>query len=119
MKIGILRVSGKGSGGEREDRTGPAIREIMEAAGGEVVRTRIVPDEQGQIRANLVERCDEGMDLCRTARSACAKASRRSCRPWPTGSKSSRARLRSAQSLMAGDMSPAAIRLGPRTPGPA
>lgn len=66
MKVGILTISDKGARGEREDRTGPAIREIMEAAGGEVVRTRIVPDEQDQIRDILVEWSDEGIDLVLT-----------------------------------------------------
>jgi len=29
MKVGILTVSDKGARGEREDRSGPAIREMM------------------------------------------------------------------------------------------
>ena len=66
MKIGILTVSDKGARGEREDRSGPAIREIMEAAGGEIIRARIVPDEQDEIRAALVEWSDEGLDLILT-----------------------------------------------------
>jgi molybdenum cofactor synthesis domain-containing protein len=66
MKVGILTVSDKGARGEREDRSGPAIREMMEAAGGEIVRARIVPDEQAEIRAALVEWSDEGLDLILT-----------------------------------------------------
>ena len=66
MKVGILTVSDKGSRGEREDRSGRAIRETIEAAGGEVVRYRVVPDETGQIRAALVEWADEGIDLVLT-----------------------------------------------------
>jgi len=66
MKVGILTVSDKGARGEREDRSGPAIREMMEAAGGEIVRARIVPDEQDEIRAALVEWSDEGLDLILT-----------------------------------------------------
>ena len=66
MKVGILTVSDKGARGEREDRSGPAVREIMEAEGGEVVRQRIVPDEPGLIRAALVEWSDEGLDLILT-----------------------------------------------------
>jgi len=66
MKVGILTVSDKGARGEREDRSGPAIREIIEAAGGEIVRARIVPDEQDEIRAALVEWSDEGLDLILT-----------------------------------------------------
>ena len=66
MKAGILTVSDKGAKGEREDRSGPAIREIMETAGAEVVRYRIVPDEQDAIRGALIEWSDEGVDLILT-----------------------------------------------------
>jgi molybdopterin adenylyltransferase len=66
MKIGILTVSDKGARGEREDKSGPAIRELMEAQGAEVVRTRIVPDEPELIKAALVEWSDEGIDLILT-----------------------------------------------------
>jgi molybdopterin adenylyltransferase len=66
MKVGILTVSDKGARGEREDRSGPAIREMIEAAGGEVVRTRIVPDELEEIRAALLAWSDEGLDLVLT-----------------------------------------------------
>jgi molybdopterin biosynthesis enzyme MoaB len=66
MKVGILTVSDKGARGEREDRSGPAVREMIEAAGGEVVRTKIVPDEQADIRAALIAWSDEGLDLVLT-----------------------------------------------------
>jgi molybdopterin adenylyltransferase len=66
MTVGILTVSDKGARGEREDRSGPAVRELVEGAGGEVVRTRIVPDEQAEIRAVLLAWSDEGLDLVLT-----------------------------------------------------
>jgi len=66
MKVGILTVSDKGAKGEREDRSGPAIQEIMEAAGGEIVRKRVVPDEPGLIREALVDWTEEGLDLILT-----------------------------------------------------
>jgi len=66
MKIGILTVSDKAARGEREDRSGPAIREIMEAAGAEVVRSLVVPDEQDVIRATLIAWSDEGLDVILT-----------------------------------------------------
>ena len=66
MKVGILTVSDKGARGEREDLSGPAIREMIEAAGGEVVRTKIVPDEREEIRAALIAWSDEGLDLVLT-----------------------------------------------------
>jgi molybdopterin adenylyltransferase len=66
MKVGILTVSDKGARGGREDRSGPAVREMIEAAGGEVVRTRIVPDEPDDIRGALIEWSDAGLDLVLT-----------------------------------------------------
>jgi molybdenum cofactor synthesis domain-containing protein len=66
MKVGILTVSDKGSRGERVDRSGPAIREMIEAAGGEIARTKIVPDEPEEIRAVLLAWSDEGLDLVLT-----------------------------------------------------
>lgn len=66
MKIGILTVSDKGARGEREDRSGPAVGKIMEAAGAEVVRTGIVADERDLIAGALIEWSDEGLDLILT-----------------------------------------------------
>ena len=66
MKIGILTISDKGARGEREDRSGPAIREMIEAAGGEIVRAMIIPDEQDEIRAALIGWSDEGLELILT-----------------------------------------------------
>lgn len=66
MKVGILTVSDKGARGEREDRSGPAIRKMIEAAGGEIVRTKIVPDEPEEIRSALLAWSDEGLDLVLT-----------------------------------------------------
>jgi molybdenum cofactor synthesis domain-containing protein len=66
MRIGILTVSDKGARGEREDRSGPAIREMMAGAGAEVAQTGIVPDEEDTIKAVLVRWSDEGLDLILT-----------------------------------------------------
>jgi molybdenum cofactor synthesis domain-containing protein len=66
MKVGILTVSDKGARGERADTSGPAIREMIEAAGGEIVRTKIVPDELEEIRTALLAWSDEGLDLVLT-----------------------------------------------------
>ncbi len=66
MRVGILTVSDKGARGEREDRSGPALQEMMTAAGAEIARARIVPDEPEFIKAALVEWSDEGLDLVLT-----------------------------------------------------
>jgi molybdopterin adenylyltransferase len=66
MKIGILTVSDKGARGEREDRSGPALKRMMEEAGAEIVHTGIVADEKALISAALVKWSDEGLDLILT-----------------------------------------------------
>lgn len=67
MKVGILTVSDKGARGEREDRSGAAIREILQGQGADIVRYRIVPDDQEAIRKTLSAWADEGLDLLFTS----------------------------------------------------
>lgn len=55
----VITVSDKGSRGEREDTSGPALREILEKDGWEVIYASIVPDEQEQIKAELIKCADE------------------------------------------------------------
>ena len=66
MKVGILTVSDKGARGEREDRSGPAVREMMEAAGAEIVRAKNRPRRTGRDPGRLVQWSDEGLDLILT-----------------------------------------------------
>ena len=45
----VITVSDRCSRGEREDASGPALAELLEAAGYDVVAREVVPDEQAQI----------------------------------------------------------------------
>lgn len=66
-RVAILTISDKGATGEREDESGPAIREVMEGAGATVVRSTLVPDERVQIAAMLAAWSDAGdVDLVLT-----------------------------------------------------
>jgi len=56
--VGILTVSDKGSRGEREDLSGPVIRELISKIGGEVRQYDIVPDERELIAERLKEWAD-------------------------------------------------------------
>lgn len=56
----ILTVSDKGAAGEREDTSGAAIRELLDAIGIDVVRYEIVPDERDSVAARLREWSDAG-----------------------------------------------------------
>ena len=53
FQAGILTVSDKGARGEREDTSGLAIRELLEAIGVSISRYEVVPDERDLISAKL------------------------------------------------------------------
>ncbi len=56
MRIAVITVSDKGSRGEREDKSGPALAELAaELCGGTVVAARIVPDDRATIAATIRE----------------------------------------------------------------
>lgn len=46
MKAAIITSSDSGYAGEREDKSGPVIREILEVNGYEVVHTILLPDDR-------------------------------------------------------------------------
>ena len=66
LKIGILTISDKGSRGERVDRSGEVIREMVTPL-GEVAAYGIVPDEKADIAAWLTAWADtDKMDVILT-----------------------------------------------------
>ncbi len=66
IKIGVLTMSDKGAAGEREDKSGAAIKELVATINGQVERYEVVPDEVDQISAKLIEWCDAGLELVLT-----------------------------------------------------
>lgn len=56
--VGILTASDKGSKGEREDKSGAVIREIIEKNGYSVKSYRIVADEQNLLEEAMIEMAD-------------------------------------------------------------
>jgi molybdopterin adenylyltransferase len=58
-KVALLSASDKGSRGEREDTSAQVIRELVEEElGGDIIEYRVVPDEQDELRAALIEMAD-------------------------------------------------------------
>ena len=57
----VLTVSDRSFRGERPDEGGPLVAGLLEGAGFSVVKTAVVPDEQGQIEDTLREISDSGM----------------------------------------------------------
>lgn len=58
-RVGILTLSDKGSRGEREDLSGPAIAELVTEAGYEVAYQNLMSDEFEPMKAELARLCDE------------------------------------------------------------
>jgi molybdenum cofactor synthesis domain-containing protein len=56
FKVAVLTLSDKGSKGEREDSSGPLIREMVKELPAEVIHYQILPDEKEEIVAAL-KRC--------------------------------------------------------------
>lgn len=56
---GILTISDKGAVGERQDRSGDVIREILSGMGIHIVNYDIIPDEKELIVEKLVKWADE------------------------------------------------------------
>ena len=62
MRVAILTLSDSGYTGQREDKSGPVIRPMVEAAGYTVVHTELLPDGIDPLRGVLSTLCDE--DVC-------------------------------------------------------
>jgi molybdopterin adenylyltransferase len=57
--VGVLTISDKGAGGERQDRSGAVIREILPGMDAHIVDYDVIPDEKDLIVAKLVRWVDE------------------------------------------------------------
>jgi molybdopterin adenylyltransferase len=58
FKVAILTISDRGSKGEREDSSGPLIREMVRELPGEVIYYEIIPDEKEKIVEALKKSAD-------------------------------------------------------------
>jgi molybdenum cofactor synthesis domain-containing protein len=64
FSAGIITVSDKGSRGEREDLSGPAIKELLTSLPAEVKFSAVIPDDTAVIAATLRECSDDrALDL--------------------------------------------------------
>ena len=64
FRAGIITASDKGSRGEREDLSGPAVREYLEKQGYEVISEKILPDDEEALYQEMVRLSDkEGADV--------------------------------------------------------
>ena len=59
-RVAIVTSSDTGYRGEREDLSGPAIREIVEKNGYEVVSEDVLPDDRKMLSERMAEIADSG-----------------------------------------------------------
>ena len=60
-RVWVITSSDKGSKGEREDLSGPLVRDIAVAAGYAPAGYTLLPDEQEELEKELCRVCDEGL----------------------------------------------------------
>jgi len=58
LRAAVITLSDKGSRGEREDKSGPLIVEMLTAVGYQVEETMILPDEAKALKAQLIRLAD-------------------------------------------------------------
>lgn len=65
INVGILTLSDKGSKGEREDKSGEKIRNLIRQINGKVAKYEVLPDELDEIADKLKQWCEpsEKLDL--------------------------------------------------------
>ena len=56
--VGIITSSDKGYAGEREDKSGQVIEEIVSEKGYKVVRKVVLPDEKEILEKEMINMCD-------------------------------------------------------------
>ena len=59
IRAAIVILSDKGFTGEREDKSGPTLKALLEGH-AEVISVEILPDDRERISAELVRLCDAG-----------------------------------------------------------
>lgn len=57
-KVAVLTISDKCSLGQREDKSGKIVQEIIKNLPAEVIKYEIIPDEPEMIKAKLIEYAD-------------------------------------------------------------
>lgn len=60
-RVAIITASDKGCAGEREDKSGPAVRALAEQNGYKAVSCALLPDDKAVLAAELRRLCDGGL----------------------------------------------------------
>ena len=67
LQAAVITASDKGAKGERQDESGPIIKQMLEEAGYQVAQMLLIPDEQAEIEQALIDLSDnQGVHLILT-----------------------------------------------------
>lgn len=103
FRVGIVTLSDKGYQGEREDKSGPRIKELLPAEQYEVVSMRLLPDERAMIEEELI-RLPIWSSAILSSRQAAPGFSMRDVTPEATLAVSGRVAPGIAEAIRAGSM---------------
>ena len=67
VRAGVITVSTRGAAGEREDESGPALKDGLVAAGHDVVSTALVSDDLAKIANAILEAIRAGANVVLTS----------------------------------------------------
>ena len=102
-RVWIITASDKGFSGEREDRSGPVIQEIVGASGYAVAGSSLLSDDQAGLENELKRICDQGLaDLILTTGGT--GFSPRDCMPEATAAAAQRLAPGIAEAMRAASM---------------
>lgn len=79
----VITMSDKGAQGLRKDTSGPAICEMLEKDGWEIVETQIIPDDMEKIKETLIH-CTDDLKVCLVATTGGTGFSKRDITPEAT-----------------------------------
>ena len=79
----VITMSDKGAQGLRKDTSGPAICEMLEKDGWEIVYTTIIPDDMETIKKTLIH-CTDELKVCLVATTGGTGFSKRDITPEAT-----------------------------------
>lgn len=58
LTVGVITISDKGASGERQDKSGPVIQELLEPLPAEIKCYEVIPDEAALISGRLIHFAD-------------------------------------------------------------
>ena len=83
MNAAIITASDSGYAGQREDLSGPAIREMITAAGYTVVKSLLLPDDRQMLKEAMAQIADHN-EACLILTTGGTGFSQRDCMPEAT-----------------------------------